>query len=87
MGEAIVCGTSEQARGLKTLMGRTMQKLDANICAMERAVNDIHGAWEDEGVSEVDEILARIRPALNEAKEAMPNVEKALEAYATFLEE
>lgn len=87
MGEAIVCGTSEQARGLKTLMGRTMQELDDSICTMERAVNDIHGAWEDEGVGEVDEILARIRTALNGAKEAMPNVEKALEAYATFLEE
>lgn len=87
MGEAKVCGTSEQARGLKTLMSQTMQKLDANISSMERAANSIHGAWADDGAGEVDEILSSIRNALNNAKDAMPNIEKALEAYAAFLEE
>ena len=87
MGEAKVCGTSEQARGLKTLMSQTMRKLDANITSMEQAVKSIHNAWDDDGVGEVDEILSSIRNALNNAKEAMPSVEKALEAYAEFLEE
>lgn len=87
MGEARVCGTSEQARGLKQLMDRTMNGLESSINDMERAVGGIRGAWADDGAGEVDEILSAIRNALNEAKNAMPGVSSALEAYADFLDE
>lgn len=87
MGEARVCGNSEQARGLKSVMDQTMRHIETCINSMERAAKNIHGSWEDDGAGEVDEILAAIRNALNNAKEAMPGVSSALEAYAEFLDE
>jgi len=87
MAEARVCGNSEQARGLKQVMNQTMQHIENCISSMERATNTIHGAWADDGAGEVDEILASIRSALNEAKEAMPSIGSALDRYADFLDE
>lgn len=87
MAEARVCGNSEQARGLKNVMNQTMQHIETCINSMERAANTIHGAWADDGAGEVDEILVSIRNALNNAKDAMPSVGSALDAYADFLDE
>ena len=87
MGEARICGTSEQARGLKSVMNQTVQKIETDINNMEKAVGEIHDGWNDDGAGEVDEILASIRNALKGAQDAMPNVAKALEAYAEFLDE
>lgn len=87
MAEAKVCGNSEQARGLMSVMDQTMQHIEMCIDSMEHAANTISGAWTDDGVGEVDEILTSIRDALNNAKDAMPNVNSALNAYADFLDE
>lgn len=87
MSEARVCGNSEQARGLKNLMNQTMHHIENCINSMERAANTIHSSWDDEGAGEVDEILASIRTALNNAKDSMPSVASALEAYADFLDQ
>lgn len=87
MSGAIVCGTSDQARGLSSLMSQTMKALENDISSMEKAVQSIHGAWNDDGAGEVDEILAVIRNALKSAQDAMPAVKSSLEAYADFLDE
>lgn len=87
MSDARVCGNSEQARGLKSIMNQTMQQIESCIGAMERAANSIRSGWDDDGVGEVDEILNAIRTALNNAQEAMPGVASALDAYADFLDE
>ena len=81
-----VCGTSEQARALKDMLTQSMQLVENNINQMERAVNNIHAAWNDEGAGEVDEILASIKKSLREAQEAAPQIGKKLEAYAQFLD-
>ena len=86
MAANYVIGDSSTARGLKDLMGRTVTKLEGDIGDMEKAVKNIHGAWNDDGAGEFDEILSTIKKALQDVKEAMPIVEKSLEAYAVFLE-
>lgn len=87
MSGARVCGNSAQARGLKNIMSQTIQHIENCTESMERAANTVHSAWNDKGVGEVDEILISIRTALNGAKDAMPKIESALEAYADFLDE
>lgn len=87
MADSRVCGTSEQARGLERILNQCMTKIDAGISQMEKSVNTIHGAWNDDGAGEVDEILAKLRSALNDAKDAMPNISRKLEEYAEFLDQ
>ena len=87
MSDARVCGNSEQARGLKDVMNKTVQQIENCVSAMERAANNIRSAWDDDGVGEVDEILNAIRTALTNAQESIPNVASALDAYADFLDE
>lgn len=83
---AKVCGTSEQARSLKEMMHQTMGLIETGVGDMEKAAKNVESGWNDDGAGEVDEILASIKNALNGAMEAAPQIEKALEAYAEFLE-
>ena len=83
---AFVCGTSEQARSLQSLLHSTMSAIESHLGSLEKATSDIKAAWNDEGADEVDEMLKSIKSALIEARDAAPAVEKALDAYAEFLE-
>ncbi len=82
-----VCGTSEQARGLKDMLHQSMQLVESGVDSMDRAVKNMKSGWDDDGSGEVDEILSAIKNALNKATEAAPQVERALENYAVFLDQ
>lgn len=83
---SFVSGNSESARQLQSVMNLTMRNIEADVGNLEKAAKDIKSSWEDEGASEVDEMLAAIKNALLDATDASAAVEKALDAYASFLE-
>lgn len=82
-----VIGDSASARQLKSMIHQSMQLVETGIGDMERAAKNIKSGWNDDQAAQVDEILAQIKKALMEAKEASPAVEQSLEAYAEFLDE
>lgn len=81
-----VCGTSEEARTLKSMMHESMGVVQGGIGNMEKAANSVKSGWNDDGAGEIDEIMNSLKGALQSAMEAAPAIEKALEAYAAFLE-
>lgn len=81
-----VCGTSEEARALKSMMHQSMGVVEGGIGDMEKAANSVKAGWNDDGAGEIDEIMKSLKDALRSAMEAAPAIEKSLEAYAAFLE-
>lgn len=83
---SFVSGNSESARQLQSVMNLTMRNIEADVGNLEKAAKDVKSSWEDEGVAVVDEMLSAIKNALMDATDASAAVEKALDAYASFLE-
>ena len=83
---ARVCGTPEEARNVADFLRQSGAAVQTCIDDLERGANTIRSGWDDDGVSIVDEMISSIRSALNNTSESIPNIQKALEAYADFLE-
>jgi phage-related protein len=84
---AKVCGTSEEARQLGSLLTTAMNAVESGVSNIEQGGNSIRSAWNDEGVAVIEELVSSIRSALQGAAESMPQIQKAIEAYAQFLEQ
>ena len=83
---AKICGTPEDARKVAEFLGQSASAVQTCVSDLERGANTIRSAWDDEGVQVVDEMIASIKSALDSASEGIPNIQKALETYAAFLE-
>ena len=83
---AKVCGTSEEARQLGSILNQAMSAVGTGVDSIEKAGNSIRSAWNDDGADVVDELVSSIRNSLKEAQESMPAIQQAIEAYAQFLE-
>ena len=81
-----VCGTSEEARNLGKLLKTAMGAVETGITGVERSGRTIQSGWRDDGAAVIEEMVSSIRTALNNAKESMPGIEKAIEEYAQFLD-
>jgi hypothetical protein len=84
---AKVCGTSEEARQLGSLLTMAMNAVESGVSTIEQGGNSIRSAWNDDGVAVIEELVSSIRSALQGAAESMPRIQKEIEAYAQFLEQ
>lgn len=84
---AFVSGNSESVRQLKSVFGMTMDKIEQDTEDLEKYKRNTLDGWNDGGGEELEEIIAKIKKALNNAAESRANIEKALENYADFLEQ
>ena len=85
--DAYVCGTSEEARALGKYLDAAMKSVEEGISDIERAQKTIGSAWNDEGYTQVEEMVSSLKKSLHTAKEGMPAVQKKIEKYAQFLEQ
>ena len=83
---AFVAGDSGSVRDLLNLFKMTMRKIQADTEDLEKCQKRIKDGWNDDGVEEVETILRTIKKAIEETTESTNNIEKALDAYAEFLE-
>lgn len=83
---AFVSGDSGSVRQLHSLFKATMDKIEQDTDNLDKQRKTVLDGWNDEGAGEVEEIVTTIKNALKNATESRQNVEKALEAYAEFLE-
>lgn len=83
---SFVSGNSESVRALHSLFKGTMDKIEQDTEALEKGKKTVLDGWNDEGAAEVEDMVTTIKNALKGATESRQNVEKALEAYADFLE-
>lgn len=83
---SFVSGNSQSVRELQEFLKKTMQSIESDVSSLDGARNEVVGAWEDAGIEDVNEAINSIKSALENAKSSAPAVEKALEAYASFLE-
>lgn len=81
-----VMGNSADVRKLQELMKKTLSAIEGDISDLEEGKNKIRSGWADQGYDDVETIIKDITRALDSAKDAWPNVDKSLEAYAQFLE-
>lgn len=84
---AFVSGNSESVRQLKSVFSMTMDKIEQDIELLDKYKKIVMDGWNDEGASELEEIVTTIKRALSNARESRTNIERALESYAQFLEE
>ena len=81
-----VKGNSTTVRKLQELLKMTMDKIEEDVSDLDKSKKAVVAAWRDAGVEDVEESIKEITSAIEEAKERQDNVNKALEAYADFLE-
>jgi phage-related protein len=84
---AKVCGTSEEARQLGSLLTTAMNAVESGVSNIEQGGNSIRSAWNDDGVAVIEELVSSIRSALQDAVESMPRLQEEIEAYAVLLEQ
>ena len=81
-----VCGPSEEARALSSLLGTSMKALEQCTQDLDRGASAIRDGWKDEEVAVIEELVNGLKNALRNAGESIPNFQKALNAYADFLD-
>lgn len=83
---AYVYGDPKCVRVLETTLKKTMQAIESNLSNLDSAYSTIRGGFNDSGVEEIGEAVKQIKTAVESSKENADNVEKALDAYAEYLE-
>jgi uncharacterized protein YukE len=83
---ARVCGDSQSAYGLAKGLDTAKQAIESALDECDKAVNQIKGAWNDDGNQVIEELISSVRTAMNNASENIPNLKKAVDNYAQFLE-
>lgn len=81
-----VMGNSKDVRNLQALLKYGKGAVEQNVSILESSKRTIQSAFQDEGFDDVEEIIKSITNALDNAKDAFPNIDRQLEAYAEFLE-
>jgi uncharacterized phage infection (PIP) family protein YhgE len=80
-------GNSQDVRSLQALLKYGKGAVEQNVSELESSKNTIRSAFQDEGFDDVEKMIQAITKALDAAKDAFPNIDKHLDAYASFLEE
>lgn len=83
---AYVYGDPQCVRNLESVLKKTMQAIESNLGDLDAAYKTVKGGFNDSGVEEIGDAVKQIRTAVEGATESAGNVEKALTAYAEYLE-